>query len=258
MITRLRELYRYRELLRNLVIRDLKIKYKGSVIGFLWSLVNPILMITVYTIAFKYIIKMKVPNFPAFFTIGIISWNFLAMSLSSSVSIVVGNADLIKKVYFPREILPIAVVLSNFVELLLTLLVLFPALVLFKVHLRWFVVFLPLLFLLQILFNTGVSLLFSCLNVFFRDVAHFVGVLLLAWFWICPIVYPLHFIPERLHRVYLLNPMAIFIACYRDLLFWSRLPTPSLMVGLLLSTLATLFVGYYVFCRYEHRFAEEV
>jgi len=198
------------------------------------------------------------PNFPAYLSVGIVSWNFLSMSLFSSVNAIVANANLVKKVYFPREILPISVVLSNFVEFLLTFLVLFPALALFKVHLRWFVVFLPILFFLQILFNTGVSLLFSCLNVFFRDIAHLVRVLLLAWFWICPIVYPLDFVPEHLQRIYLLNPMASFIVGYRDILFYSRIPTFSLFAGVFFMTMVTLTVGYYIFHRYEHRFAEEV
>lgn len=259
MIARMRELYQYRELLKNLVIRDLKVKYKGSVLGFLWSLVHPIMMIAVYTVVFRYIIiRDKTSNFAAFLTIGVVCWHFLAMTLSSSTNVIVANSNLIKKVYFPREILPISIVLSNFVEFLLTLLVLFPALMLFKVHLRWFVVLLPLLFVLQILFNTGISLFFSCLNVFYRDVTHLIRILLLAWFWICPIVYPLHSIPERLHFIYLLNPMASFIVCYRDLLFRSRIPTLSLLTVLFLTTMAALVVGYHVFRRYEHRFAEEV
>lgn len=258
MIARIRELYQYRELLKNLAFRNLKIKYKGSAIGFLWSLVNPLLMIGVYTLVFTYIIKARMPNFPAYLSVGIVSWNFLSMSLFSSVNAIVGNVSLVKKVYFPREILPISVVLSCFVEFLLTLLVLFLALALFKVHLRWVIVFLPFLFFFQILFSTGVSLFFSCLNVFFRDVAHLVRVLLLAWFWVCPIVYPLHSIPERLHRIYLLNPMASLIVCYRDLLFRARIPTFSLFAVSFLTTMTILSIGYYVFRRYEHRFAEEV
>jgi ABC-2 type transport system permease protein len=258
MLKRLREIYAFKNLVYNLVTRDLKVKYKGSILGFFWSLLNPLLMLVVYTIAFKYIIKIRVENFPLFFLCAFLPWTFLNLSLSMSVSSIKDNANLVKKVYFPREILPLSVVLSNLVQFLLTFIILIPALLLFKIKLGFPLFFLPLIILFQLAFTLGLSYILASLNVFFSDIRHLLEVLLQIWFWLTPIIYPADFVPERFQTLYRLNPMVLFAESYRNSLLYNR--------GLSWVDLGTLFgvgvvflvLGHLVFNSYNKKFAEEI
>lgn len=258
MINKLKEIYQYRFLVFSLVSRDLKVKYKGSVLGFFWSLLNPLVMLVVYTIAFKYIIRIRVENFPVFFLCAFLPWSFLASSLSMSVGSIKDNGNLIKKVYFPREVLPLSIVLSNLVQFLLTFLILIPALLLFKIQLGLPLLFLPVIIIFQTAFNTGLSFFFSAFNVFFSDVKHLLEIFLQIWFWLTPIIYPVHLVPERFQKLYKLNPAVLFVEGYRDLLLNNK--------GISLTQWGILFLiggvffllGHVVFNHYNKRFAEEI
>ncbi len=261
----LKDFLLYRELTRNLVIRDLKIKYKGSAIGFLWSLLNPLLMLIVYTFAFDYVLRIReiggVTNFPLFFMCAFLPWAFFSQSLSMSVSSLVDNANLIKKIYFPREILPISIVLSNLVNFLLTFFILFPALFFWKVQLSWVLVLLPATILLHTLFTIGLSLMLASLYVFFRDIKHLLEVFLTIWFWLTPIVYPMRLVeqlPPFFERLYLLNPMTVFTEIYRDLLLYGQMPNIQAMTKVVLFTIFSLSFGILVFSTHSPRLAENV
>ena len=182
MIRRVVELYRFRELIKNLVIRDLKVRYKNSVLGVLWSLLNPLLMTLVFTIVFTLLVPSDIEKFPVFFMCGFLPWSFFATSVTGATASIVGNANLIKKVYFPREILPIAEVLSNLVNFLVALVVLFAMLFAFRVHLTPAVLMLPLIILAEAMFIIGMSFLLATANVFYRDTQHILEVALQAWF----------------------------------------------------------------------------
>jgi len=258
MIDKLKEIYRYRFLIFSLVSRELKVKYKGSVLGFFWSLLNPLVMLVVYTVAFKYIIRVRVENFPVFFLCAFLPWSFLHSSLSMSVGSIKDNGNLVKKVYFPREALPLSVVLSNLVQFLLTFLILIPALLLFKIELGLPLLLLPLIILFQTGFNLGLSFFFSSFNVFFSDVKHLLEIFLQIWFWLTPIIYPISFVPERFQTLYSLNPAVQFVEGYRNLLLnntgisfpqWGML----FFIGFLF-----LVLGHLFFNHYNKRFAEEI
>ena len=178
MLGQLREIFKFKNLTYNLVSRDLKVKYKGSILGFFWSLLNPLAMLIVYTVAFKYIIRIRVENFPLFFLCGFLPWTFLSLSLSMAVSSIKDNANLVKKVYFPREILPLSIVLSNLVQFLLTFIILIPALLLFKIKLGLPLLYLPLIIIFHLAFTLGLSLFLSALNVFFSDIRHLLEIFL--------------------------------------------------------------------------------
>jgi ABC-type polysaccharide/polyol phosphate export permease len=172
MIRRLKELPSYRELIRNLIIRDLKVRYKNSVLGVLWSLLNPLLMTLVFTFVFTVMIPQRIDKFPVFFMCGFLPWSFFSSAVTDGTRSIVRNASLIKKVYFPREILPLVDVLSNLVNFLLALIVLFAMLLVFRVKLTPALLMLPFIILAQVMFLVGMALLLSTANVFYRDTQH--------------------------------------------------------------------------------------
>lgn len=267
MIRRLRDLYDYRELTRNLVIRNLKVRYKNSVLGILWSLLNPLLMTVVFTVLFTVMITSDIQKFPVFFMCGFLPWAFFSSSLTASTSSIVNNAALIKKVYFPREILPVVEILSNLVNFLLALVVLFAMLLVFRVPLRPAVALLPLIILTQVIFTVGMGFLLSTANVFYRDTQHILEVVLQAWFFLTPIFYSIATLPNPavilgvaidvplwLRR---LNPMASLVASYQDVLYWGQPTGLDFFARTLLTCVVILAVGYFVFCRFSPLFGEE-
>ncbi|MHB9032271.1 MAG: ABC transporter permease, partial [Anaerolineae bacterium] len=230
MLAKLRELRSYRELLYNLVVRDLKVRYKNSVLGFLWSLLNPLLLMLVFTTVFTVMLpNLSVPKFPVFVLCALLPWNFFNTSVIGSINSIAGNGHLIKKVFFPREILPLSVVLSNFCNFVLALPVLILFLILFKVPITIWLIWLPIIMAIQIIFTTGISLIVSTINVFYRDTGIIMEVIMQAWFFLTPVVYPLEVLPEwrtvlglavPVRRLtYILNPMASIIASYRSVLY---------------------------------------
>ena len=264
-----KELWDYRYLLYNLVIRDLKARYKNSALGILWSLFNPLLMMLVFTWVFTVMVPNKsIQAFPVFFLCGLLPWNYFTGALVSSTASVVNNAHLIKKVYFPREVLPISAVLSNLVHFLIALIVLFALMLGFRIPLSKWLLLLPLVILIQTIFISGMGLILSTVNVFYRDVQHILEVLLLAWFFLTPIFYPIDILPRsyqlggisidvwRLMRI--INPMASIIATYRDILYWGRMIGLDFLARTALTALGFLVIGLIVFHKYSPVFAEEV
>lgn len=258
MVNQLKEIYKFKNLIYNLVARDLKVKYKGSILGFFWSLLNPLIMLIVYTVAFKYIIKIRVENFPLFFLCGFLPWTFLSLSLSMAVSSIKDNANLVKKVYFPREILPLSIVLSNLVQFLLTFIILIPALILFKIKLGFPLLFLPLIILFQLAFTLGLAFILSSLNAFFSDVRHLLEIFLQIWFWLTPIIYPVDFVPERFQSLYRLNPAVLFVESYRNSLLYNKWLSSVELISLFLVGVVFLAFGHLVFNHYNRRFAEVI
>lgn len=250
--------WRYRELLRNLVAKDLKLKYRGSALGFLWSLLNPLIMIAVYTVAFKYIMRVQLESYTVFLITGILPWNFFSMAVNASTRSVVDNGNLLKKVHFPREILPISSVFFTFIQFLFALVVFFPALYFLHAPLGWWLLAYPFALLLHIAFTMGVALLLSTATVFYRDVKHLTEVVLLILFWVTPIFYNIAMIPERLRWFFKLNPMTAYITAYQQIIYWGTWPTWRMWLSGFIWAIGTLGLGYWIFRRYKPRFAEEV
>lgn len=258
MIEKIVEIYRLRYLIYTLVAKDLKVKYRGSVLGLLWSLLNPLLMLIVYTVAFRYIIRIRIENFGIFFLCGFLPWTFLSSSLSIGAGSIIDNSSLVKTVFFPREILPLSTVFFYLIQFLLTFIILVPALFIFKIKLGSALSFLPFVIILQMMFVLGCTFILSALSVFYRDIKHFLEIFLQVWFWLCPIIYPTTMIPERFRFYYMFNPFAIFVESYRAILLENR--SPSLIAFATLIAISSIFVflGYYVFEANSRRFAEEV
>jgi len=269
MVAKLAELIRYRELVKNLILRDLKARYKNSVLGFLWSLLNPLLTMLVFTVVFTFMMpNNRIAKFPVFLLCALLPWNFFQTSLMGCVNSIVGNAALVKKVYFPREVLPLSTVLSNLVNFLLALLVLFAMLFLFRIPLTKWALWLPFVMVTQVIFTLGVGLLLAAVNVFYRDTAVIMGVVLQAWFFLTPVFYPIDILPtERyvaglnlnLHRLtYILNPMASIVSSYRVILYHGAPPALNFMLRTFATAVAVLVLGYLIFSRYSGAFGEEV
>jgi lipopolysaccharide transport system permease protein len=252
-------LYSYRELLRNLVIKDLKLKYRGSVFGFLWSLANPLLMIVVYTVAFTYILHVRSEGFIFYLMLGMLSWTFFANSASMATGAIIDNAGLLKSVFFPRAILPIATVLFNLAQYLLTMLVFLPIMFAwYRVPLSGPMLLFPVFLALQGLFTIGVALILATATAFFRDVRHLLEVALAALFWATPVVYQLGQIPDRLRLLVLMSPMSPFVVAYQTIFYYRQWPEPT--VWLVASTYAAgaFIVGTTLVLAFEDRFAEQL
>ncbi|MDD5748239.1 MAG: ABC transporter permease [Actinomycetota bacterium] len=273
MLEKLRELINHRELLWNMTVKELKVKYKRSVLGFLWSFASPIIMLAVFSVVFTILVPSEnMKWFVVYLMAGLLPWLFFVNSLMQSVGTIVGNAALVKKVYFPREILPLSAVGANIFHFLLQLLVFFVFLLLIGWKFSiWFLCF-PLLVLLEVLFTTAIAIFVSAANVYLRDIQHFVEVLTMAWFWITPIVYPVGLVraklaPNGLMPVYLLNPMAHIILSWQYIIYNPHRYAPMADVayvsfwGLLgtgIGSAALLLGSCYFFMRMERGFAEQI
>jgi lipopolysaccharide transport system permease protein len=270
---RVLELWRYRSLVYNLIVRDLKVRYRDSLLGFLWSLVSPLLMMAVFTLVFGYFMPNRsVHAFHGFVLVAILPWNWFSAAVSGGLYSVVNNAPLINKIYFPREVLPISVVLSELVNFLLALPVLLAILVAAgippTVHALW----LPVVIAIQLAFTLGIVLVLATAHVYFRDTGMIMSVLLLAWFFLTPIIYDIQQFRATAVPVlgisaekfmYYVNPMASLVATYRVILYGAAdgppgAPALNFLLRTAVTALGALVLGYVVFTRFSGRFGEEV
>lgn len=252
-----------RELIGLLVARNLKIRYKNSFLGFFWTLLGPIFMIAIYAL-FLHLLKIAIP-LPELVT-GIFVWQFLALCLGDSLHAILGNANLVTKSAFPRAVLPFSMVLANLVNFLLSL----GVLIVYLLIVGWFRPFLffglPLVVLTHFALCAGFALLLSASNVFFRDTEHILHTVLMAWFFLSPIIYPFSFVRDRLPEgwppemlsLYFLNPMAGIVTAYRNLFMSTDLVEPRLIAVSFAVAWLIFLVGFLVFHRLEPRFGDEL
>jgi lipopolysaccharide transport system permease protein len=269
MVQHLSELLSFRDLIVNLVVRELKVRYKRSILGFLWTLLNPLGMMLVFTFVFTVLMpNNEIPNYPLFLLCGLLPWNFFSAGVMTSINSVVGNADLVKKVYFPREALPLSTVLANLVNFLLALVVLFAVMAVFKSRLSPWIWLLPVVILIQACFILGIAFVLSTVNVFYRDTLMIMDVVMLAWFFLTPVIYPVAILPRSYevfgHDInvqrwlYILNPMASLVAAYRDLLYWGYRTNLDFLFRTAVTAIAVLALGFSLFVRYSNRLGEKL
>jgi ABC-type polysaccharide/polyol phosphate export permease len=250
----------YRQLIRSLVAKDLKLKYRGSVLGFLWSLVNPLLMLGVYTFAFSFILNIRIEGFVFLLLVGILAWSFFVGALVMSTGAIVDNAGLLKSVLFPRAVLPIASVMFNFAQFVLTAAVLIPVMLLvYRVPVTPLVMLYPVFLFLQLVFITGLALALSAAAAHLRDTRHLLDIALQVLFWLTPIVYSFELqVPERFRSLLLLSPMSSFIVAYQRILYYGVWPGLDVTLVALVYAIAALAVGTAFFLRSDRRFSELV
>lgn len=252
----LHDLVRRRELLLILIQRNIKIRYKSSALGFLWTLLSPILLIAIYYIFLRIMrFNMDLPALVA----GIVIWQYLAMCVGDSLHTVIGSVSMVKKSAFPRLVLPLAMTFANLVNFLLSLAVVAVYLLCAgRLHGTFYI--LPLAICAHIALVVGTSCLFAAVNVFFRDLEHIVSVLMMAWFFMTPIIYPIDFVTERfgpaVYRIYFMNPMTGIVVLYRAALLGGPLPAEVSLAPALFIAAGILAFGIYVFQRLQRRFAD--
>lgn len=258
MIKAIKELLKWKELLFHLAIKELKVRYKNAGLGFLWALLNPLLMMLVLTLIFTKVFHIQVPNYPLFLLCGLLPWSFLSMSISNSTSSLIDNANLIQKVYFPRSIIPFSITCANLVNFIISLCLLFIFLCFSGIIPKQTVLCLPIIILVQVILITGISLITSHLNARFRDVRYITEVLLFLWFYASPIFYPLSMVPEKISKFYIINPMAGIITSYREILLHKQsLPLNIFIISALVSIL-TLVIGIFISKKYDATIADFV
>ena len=253
-----KEIYNYRELLKTNIKKEIRGKYKGSWLGVLWTFLNPLLMLAVYAFVFPYILRVNVDNYTIFMIVALIPWNFFTTAIQSGTGSVVANGNILKKVYFPREIIPISITTSQSVNFLITCIIMAVFIIFsgvgFSVHALLF----PLLVLIQYILILGLTFILSALTVFVRDIDHFVSVILMLGFYATPIVYQGEMLPKKFQIFLKLNPMAQLVEAYRSILYYHRLPDMTMLVVWGLGSVALLVVGYLIFKKLEKSFVEEL
>lgn len=254
----LSELYRYRALLVSLVGRDLQARYRGSALGFLWTFLNPLLLLSVYALVFSVYFRVQMEHYSVFMFTGLLPWIFFSQVLMEGSGAIIDGGSLVTKVLFPLQVLPAVKVFSAFCNFLLSL----PILVAFllasglRLHLTWLAF--PLVALAQLWFTFALTLALATANVFMRDTRHILGNLLTLWFFLTPVLYPLTQVPEKYHLLVYLNPAAIFTLAYQDVIFWGRWPRWDLLGAMVILGTVLMFMAVALFEHYKEYFAEKI
>lgn len=254
----LANLYKYRELLKTNIQKEIRGKYKGAWLGIIWSYLNPILMLAVYTFVFSIIMKVQIENYSSYLFVGLMPWSFFTATVSQSCLSVIVNGGIIKKVYFPREIIPLSTVTANVVNFLISMIIVLGFLLISGVGISWHILFFPVVLAVQYILLLGIAFILSSITVFARDLEHIVSVILMAGFYATPIVYDLNSVPPRFLKFLKLNPMSSIIQSYRDILFYHRLPNMKMLGIVALASLILFAIGYKIFKHLERSFVEEL
>ena len=258
MVSNVIELYRCRALVVSLVIRELKLRYQGSALGLLWTFINPLLLMCVYTLVFAIFLRIKVENYPVFLFCGLIPWVWFSTSILEGANSIIRGGNLITRTLFPPHVLPTVTVFSNLVNFLLSLPMLLIFLLFFKVRIGITLIGLPIIMVIQTLFTMGLVLMVSALNVHFRDIQHILGNLIMMWFFATPILYPWTSIPAKLKFIAYINPMSTLIKAYQDILFYGQFPNWLFLGITFCFGFGVFFLGNLIFNRYKESFPEEV
>ncbi|OGG26688.1 hypothetical protein A2960_00755 [Candidatus Gottesmanbacteria bacterium RIFCSPLOWO2_01_FULL_39_12b] len=251
---------RYKDLLINLTEREIKARYKQSILGYFWVILNPFLQMLVMTFIFS--IVMKVPSlgvpYPIFLYVALLPWNFFSNSLSSSMNSLVANSSLITKIYFPREILVYSTVFAKVIDLILAVSILVIFMIIYRIPVSTRILWVPVIFIIQLIFTTGLSLILSTFNLFYRDIQYLVSLMLMLWMYLTPVIYPVEIIPNEYRFILSLNPMAVFVNAYRQVILGGGDPNlNSLIIGVIVS-LFVFLAGFSIFKKLEGIFSDVV
>ena len=253
-----RDLYNYRELLKTNVKKEIRGKYKGSWLGVIWTFLNPLLMLAVYAFVFPYILRIEVENYTIFMIVALIPWNFFTTAVTAGTSSITINGSILKKVYFPREIIPLSVTISQLINFLITCLIMFVFILVsgvgFSIHFWLF----PVLVLIQFLLTLGINLILSSVTVFVNDVAHFVQIAMTLGFYATPVVYLSSMLPEKFQWAMHINPMAVMVESYRSVLYYHQMPDMKWLLIWGALSLIIVVAGYLIFKKLEKTFVEEL
>lgn len=253
----IKELYEYREMIQSLVKRDLRGRYKGSVLGFLWTFLNPFCQMLVYTLVFSVIMRAGIEKYYLFLFVTLIPWTFFSSVLVSGSTCILFQKNLVQKIYFPRQVLPIVFTISQFINMLFSFIVVFVVLLLTRTGFNMAALyFLPFVMLVEFVFALGVTLIVSALTVFLRDLEYVFSIITMAWQFLSPVIYSVEQIPSELRGVFYLNPMTSILTAYRDILYYKQVPELSTLGIAIVVALVVFAIGWCVFSKLSKRFAE--
>lgn len=255
-----KEIWSYRQMIASFVKRDLRGRYKGSVLGFLWTFINPLLQLAVYTVVFSIILKSTIDDYYIHLFVALIPWIFFSSSVQGGAVSILCQKDMVKKIYFPREVLPISTVTTNFVNMLFCFIVVL-VVVLFSgriPHPLGMLCLIPV-FAVEYILSLGIAFFVSAVTVYLRDMEHILGIIMMAWQYLTPVLYSIDAITDKtIQFIFHLNPMTSIIEAYRDILYWGKIPDLTALLWSLLLGIAVLIVGYITFAKLKRRFAEEL
>jgi ABC-type polysaccharide/polyol phosphate export permease len=254
----LRELWRYRDLLRLLVSNSVKTRYKRSTLGVLWTLLNPLLNTLVLVVVFAQLFRFQVDNYPIYLLVGLLFWNFFAQTTTQAMNTLIWGSSLLKRIYIPRTIFAVAVLGNGLVNFLLALIPLAVVMLVMRHPFTPALLFLPVSILLMAMFTLGLALFLSTLAVFFADVVEMYGILLTVWFYLTPIIYPLEVVPATFAPLLRLNPMLYMLELFRAPVYQGALPSPAVIILSAALAFLSLLIGWLVFTRQVNEFAYRI
>lgn len=252
-LSEISEVMRYKELVWNLVIRDIKVRYKRSVLGFFWVMLHPLLMMIVLSMVFSELFHIATKNYAVYVLSGFILWNFFSQSTSCALTSFTGNRSLIGKIYLPKSVFPLSVILSGLVHFLFSLVPLFAIFFISGIPLNPEIIMLPMLILVVMIFSFGIALIIATLTVFFHDTRYIYDVLLIAMMYATPIFYPESIVPEKYAFILYLNPLSYFMDIFRMLLYAGRQHLYTTMGYGFAFAAGALILGWTIYRRYEGR-----
>ena len=261
----LKEIVEYREMIYGLVRRELRGRYKGSVLGFLWTFINPLLQLVVYTLVFSVIMRAGIEQYYLFLFVALVPWIFFSTCLTGGAGCIMASQDMVKKIYFPREVIPISFTISAFINMLLTFVVVF--IVLFFSGFGLNVVallYLPIVMIIEFFLALGITLIASACSVYFRDLQYILGIVSMAWQYLTPVLYSSSMVEEQLadHKILLyiwnLNPTTPLINAYRQILYYKMVPDLSTLMAATVLGILVCVIGYISFQKLQRGFAEEI
>ena len=258
MLSNLAKLYSYKELLYNLALREIKSKYKQTMIGIGWVVFQPLVMMLVFTAVFSYFAKVKTGDvpYPLFSYCGLVVWAFFSNSVLKGMSSIISNINLVTKTYFPREILPLSAIISSFVDFLVACLLFLLLVIFYGIPFTGYILMVPLILIIQIILVTGLSLFLSAFNVFKRDAGYVVPIGLQVWMFLSPIVYPVNLVPENYKTLYMLNPVACIVEGYRSSILYGQMPSLRELGWAAVVSVVILVAAYIYFKKAEMKFAD--
>lgn len=254
----LRELFRYKNLLVQLVRRDILTRYKRSVLGVAWTMLNPLGTMIVMTIAFSYAFRSNIENYPAFVLSGLLAWNFFSQTTNAITHHLVWGGDLFKRIYIPRTAFAVSAIGTGLVNIALSLVPLLGVMLVTNVTISPALFFLPIPVLLLAMFALGVGLLISTIAVYFADVAEMYQIVLTAWFYLTPVIYPTSYLPETYQSLLRLNPMVHFVQVFRAPIYDGRIPSGTELLISAALAIITLLVGWFIFTKKSDDFAYRI
>lgn len=251
-------IYNYRELLKSNVKKEIRGRYKNSILGILWSFLNPLLQLAVYSIVFGALLGGNNPTYHIYVCVALIPWTYFTTVISQVAFTIIGNADIIKKVFFPREILPISVVTSGTINFIISTIIILAFVLASGIGFSKFILLYPVILLVQYFLLLGIGFIVSAVTVYVRDLEHIIGIILMAAFYGTPIVYKIEQLPANLQIIMKLNPMTHLINAYRDIFYYQRMPDIKILAIILGLSLVLTVIGYFVFKKLQKGFVEQL